>query len=85
MGLYNPLFMPDEADRRISPYACDLSPALLRDIRTGFLSSNADVDLCEWQGKTLFTYNIGNQLGFYYLAEAEYDGTPEEFLEACFV
>ena len=84
LGLYNPLFMPDEADRRISPYAYDLSPELLRDIRTGFLSSNADVDLCEWQGKTLFTYNVGNQLGFYYLAEAEYDGTPEDFLEANF-
>ena len=26
------------------------------------------------------TYNAGNQQGFYYLAEAEFDGSVEEFL-----
>ena len=84
IGYYNPLLMPDEADRMISPWAHDLTPDLLREIRTGFLSSNSDVDLCEWQGKTLFTYNVGNQLGFYYLAEAVYDGSPDDFLAANF-
>lgn len=76
--------MPDEDDRKISPYACDLSPALLREIRTGFISSNSDVDMCEWNGKTLLTYNAGNQLGFYYLCEALFDGSPDELLAAYF-
>ena len=39
---------------------------------------------CFWNGKTLITYLIGNQLGFYYMAEAEYDGCVADFLEACF-
>ncbi|MBQ6421520.1 MAG: hypothetical protein IJK02_10640 [Clostridia bacterium] len=84
VGLYNPILMPDEEDRKISPYACDLSPELLREIRTGFIASNSDVDLCEWNGKTLITYNAGNQLGFYYLCEARYDGSPDDFLAAYF-
>ena len=84
VGLYNPILMPDEDDRKISPYACDLSPALLREIRTGFISSNSDVDMCEWNGKTLLTYNAGNQLGFYYLCEALFDGSPDELLAAYF-
>ena len=84
VGLYNPILMPDEEDRRISPYAADLSPDLIRSIRTGFLSSNSDVDLCDWEGKTLFTYNVGNQQGFYYMAEAEYDGSVDDFLAANF-
>ncbi len=83
-GLYNPILMPDENDRVISPLAADLSPQLLRQIPTGFISSNSDVDLCEWNGKTLITYNAGNQLGYYYLCEAEYSGSPDDFLAAYF-
>ena len=83
-GYYNPLFMPSQDDRLISPNAADLSAELKEEIRTGFISSNADVDLCDWNGKTRFTYNAGNQLGFYFLAEAEYDGSVAEFLEANF-
>ncbi|MBR5366918.1 MAG: hypothetical protein IK132_11805 [Clostridia bacterium] len=84
LGFYNPLLMPDEDDRRISPYMYDISPELLEQIRTGFIASNSDVDLCDWKGKTLISYNVGNQLGFYYMAEAEYDGTLDDFLEAFF-
>ena len=76
--------MPDENDRIISPLAADLSPDLLRQIPTGFISSNSDVDLCEWNGNTLITYNAGNQLGYYYLCEAEYHGSPDDFLAAYF-
>ncbi len=57
------------------------NPILMPD---GFLSSNADIDMCDWRGKTLITYNVGNQLGFYYLAEAEYDGPVDRFLAAYF-
>ena len=84
VGIYNPILMPGEADRKISPYAFDMSPQLLRQIRTGFISNNSDIDMCDWQGKTLITYNVGNLLGFYYMAEAVYDGSVDEFLAACF-
>ena len=83
-GYYNPIFMPSEDDRLLSPYACDLSEDLKEQIKTGFISSNSDIDMCDWNGKTLFTYNAGNQLGFYYLCEAEYDGSVADFLEANF-
>lgn len=76
--------MPSEDDRKIAPYAFDLSDELNEEIRTGFISSNSDIDMCEWNGKTLFTYNAGNQLGFYFLAEAEYDGSVADFLESNF-
>ncbi len=84
-GLYNPIFMPDENDRLISPNAFDLSEALLSKIPTGFISSNSDIDMCDLNGKTLFTYNAGNQQGFYYLAEAEYDGSVADFLKNNFI
>lgn len=84
VGFYNPILMPGEEDRLISPHAYDLNDTLREEIRTGFISSNSDMDMCEYQGKTIITYNAGNQLGFYYLAEAEYDGPIEEFLEAFF-
>ncbi len=83
-GYYNPLFMPSEEDRIISPYAFDLTDELKEQISTGFISSNSDIDMCDWNGKTLFTYNAGNQLGFYFLAEAEYDGCVADFLESNF-
>lgn len=84
VGYYCPLLMPDENDRKISPYACDLTPKHLRQIRTAFLSSIACFDICDWNGKSLILYNVGNQLGLYYLAEAEYDGSADDFLEANF-
>ena len=84
VGLYNPILMPDENDRKISPHAVGFDEKMLEEIRTGFISSNADVDMCDLDEKTLMTYGVGNQKGFYYLAEAEYDGTVDEFLAANF-
>lgn len=81
---YNPILMPDNDDKIISPYACDLDEEKLERIRTGFNINNSDIDMCDYNGKTIITYNIGNQLGFYALCEAEYDGTVDEFLAACF-
>ena len=76
--------MPDREDRKLSPYAYGFSDEFLRRMRTGFISSNSDVDMCDWKGKTLITYNVGNQLGYAYLAEAEYDGSVDDFLESFF-
>ena len=84
VGFYNPILMPSNEDRMISPYAFDLDEKKREEIRTGFISSDSDIDMCEYQGKTLITYNVGNQLGFYYLAEAEYDGPIDDFLASYF-
>ena len=84
IGDYNPILMPGDDDRLISPYVCDMPPQKLEELRTGFISSNSDIDMCDLDGKTLITYNAGNQQGFYYMAEAEYDGTVDEFLSAFF-
>ena len=85
LGKYNPILMPDEGDRKIAPHAFDLSQAHLEEIQTGYLASNSDIDMWEHAEKTLITYNVGNQLGFYYLAEAQYDGPLGELLERYFI
>ena len=84
LGYYNPLLMPDEDDRKISPYMYDIPPELMAKIRTGFICNNSDVDMCDWNGKTLITYLVGDQIAFGYMAEAEYDGCVDDFLEAYF-
>lgn len=85
VGFYNPLLMPDEDDRLISPNAHNLDDAALEKIKTGFISSDSDIDMCDWNGKTYINYCVGNQLGTNaYMAEAEYDGTVAEFLKANF-
>ena len=44
----------------------------------------SDVELCEWQGKTILYFNGGNQLGVGDLQWAEYEGTPRQLLEFFF-
>jgi alpha-L-fucosidase len=44
----------------------------------------SDVELCEWQGKTLLYFNGGDQLGVGDLQWAESEGTPRELLEHFF-
>lgn len=85
VGLYNPILMPDNLDKKISERAFGFSPEALEKIKTGFNSNNSDIDMCEWEGKTLLTYNVGNQLGFYYIAEAVCDMPIDDFLEAYFI
>ncbi len=85
LGKYNPIMMPSEEDRIISPIAADMSAELLEGIKTAFNINISDLDMCEYEGKTLITYNAGNQLGFYYLLEAEYDGPLDKFLEHFFM
>lgn len=84
VGFYNPLLMPDEDDRLIAASLTETDSAFLEEVRTGFISSNSDIDMCDWNGKTYINYLAGNQLGFYYMCEAEYDGTVDEFLAANF-
>lgn len=85
VGYYNPILMPDEDDRKISPHAADLTEELLEQITgTGFNINNSDIDMCDWNGKIYMNYLVGNQLGFYYMCEAEYDGTVADFLKSYF-
>ena len=38
------------------------------------------MDVCEFKGKTYILYSWGNQLGIEFVAQAEYDGSMNEFL-----
>jgi len=42
--------------------------------------NNSDIDFCQHDGKVVFYYTWGDQLGTEFLAEARYDGTEEQFL-----
>lgn len=84
VGYYNPIIMPSEEDRIISSRAADLSDVLKEQIKTGFIISASDIDMCEYNGKIYMNYLVGNQLGFYYMAEAECEGTIEDFLKNFF-
>jgi hypothetical protein len=46
--------------------------------------NNSDVDLCEFQGKTVIYYSWGNQQGKEFLAEAVYEGALEGLLRSYF-
>ena len=85
VGFYNPMLMPSEEDRTVAPFAADITDEMRKDIRTGFISSNSDVDMCDYHGKAVITYGVGNQLGYYYYAQAEYDGSVDDLLEAYFI
>ena len=84
VGFYNPILMPSEDDRMVAPSFSETDSSFLQELRTGFISSNSDMDMCDWKGKTYINYVAGNQKGLYYLCEAEYDGTVDEFLAANF-
>jgi len=85
VGYYNPILMPGEEDRIISPNAADISEELRMQITTtGFNINNSDIDMCDYNGKTYINYAAGNQLGYYYMCEAEYDGSVAEFLKSYF-
>ncbi len=53
-------------------------------INNSLNTNNSDVDLCEFNGKTVILYSWGNQMGREFLAKAEYEGTMEEFLKSFF-
>ena len=85
VGYYNPILMPSNEDRIISPKASDLDKELIEQIKySGFIINNSDIDMCDYNGKTYINYACGNQLGFYYMAEAEYDGSVADFLKSYF-
>ena len=84
VGFYNPILMPSEEDHIISPNAHDINNELADIISTCFNINNSDIDMCDYNGKVYINYCCGNQLGTYYMAEAEAEGTVADFLKSYF-
>ena len=53
-------------------------------IATAVDINNSDVDLCEFEGRTIIYYSWGNQHGIEHLAHAVYEGTLRSFLKGFF-
>ncbi len=84
-GYYNPILMSDADDKIISPNATsDLTDEIKEKIITCFNSNNSDLDMCDYNGKVYMNYLVSNQYNFYYMCEAEYDGTLADFLKSYF-
>ncbi len=79
----NPVLMyNDEEDKQIAnPF---LTPEEQKQIRDALDINNSDLELCEFNGRTILYYSWGNQQGTEFLAEASYEGTAKEFLQSWF-
>jgi len=84
IGFYNPMHMPGPEDLELSPNAADITPEFYEKIQKSFHINVSDMDMCDYNGKLYINYCCGNQQGFGYIAEGEYDGTMAEFLKAFF-
>jgi len=84
VGRWNPFLLAHPDDRKISPNAHSLDAGRRAEIAKAFVCSAADLEMCDFEGKTYMVYGIGGQHGFYYFAEAWYDGTLADFLESHF-
>jgi hypothetical protein len=77
-----PMLAFSDDDKRIA------NPKLTADQRKAVAQAKnintSDVDLCEFKGKTIIYYSLGNQQGTEFLAEAAYDGTLAELLRSYF-
>ena len=79
----NPMMMyNEEEDKKIAnPF---LTQEEQKEIADALDINNSDVELCEFNGRTIIYYSWGNQRGMEFLAEASYEGTLESFLKAWF-
>lgn len=79
---HNPLMQFGPEDKRIA------NPRLTAEQRARIEQAvnlnNSDVDLCEFEGRTVITYSWGNQQGNEFLAEAVYKGRLADFLRGWF-
>ena len=83
IGLHNPVLWISGEDRIPKPGAV-FDASTEKTIRSYLNINNCDVDLCEYEGKTVIYYLTGDQLGTGFMCEAVYDGTLKEFLQAHF-
>ena len=77
----NPVLFYDDNDRIL---ANDFTEQEKEMINNSLNTNNSDVDLCEYNGKTIIIYSWGNQMGREFLAFAEYDGSMKEFFNSFF-
>ena len=78
----NPVLMYSEEDKLIAnPF---LTPHEQERIRRALDINNSDLELCEFNGRTILYYSWGNQHGIEFLAEAAFEGTMKEFLQSFF-
>lgn len=84
VGYYNPIIMPSDEDRKISPNYKDITEEERERLKTAFNVNNTDLDICEWQGKTYINYLCGNQLGNYWMCEAVCDMPLADFFKSYF-
>jgi alpha-L-fucosidase len=83
LGLRNPVMFFDDNDKKVQR-PDKFTQEELEYINSAIDCNNSDIDLCEFNGKTVILYSWGNQYGKEFLAEAEYDGSIEEFLKSFF-
>ena len=79
----NPVMMYSEhEDKQIAnPF---LTVEEQQQIRDALDVNNSDMEICEFNGRTIINYSWGNQHGTEFLAEASYEGTVKEFLQSWF-
>ena len=79
---YNPVLKASKEDKKI------VNSMLTADQRTAIFNAenrnNSDIDFCEYKNKLIINYSWGNQRGVEFLAEAEYEGSLEDFLNGFF-
>ncbi len=79
---FNPVMAASVQDKQI--LNTQLTPEQQAKVSAAHDSDNSDIDFCEFQGKLLIDYCWGNQVSTECVAEAQYDGTTGQFLEAWF-
>lgn len=84
VGYYNPIIMPSDEDRIISPHYTEIDDKERERLKTAFHVNNTDLDLCEWNNQTYINYLCGNQLGNYWMCEAVCDMPLAEVFKAYF-
>lgn len=84
-GNYNPVLMPSNEDKMISPRGkMILDEETISRIETAYNINNSDIDMCDYNGKVYINYLCGNQWCFYWMCEAEAEGTVADFLKSFF-
>ena len=79
---YNPVLKASKEDKNIANNK--LTKAQRKAIFNAENRNNSDIDFCEYKNKLIINYSWGNQRGVEFLAEAEYDGSLEDFIKGFF-
>lgn len=85
VGFHNPFMMFGDDDRVICP-GCEknFNERELDLLYNGLNINCSDLDLFEYNGKTVIFYSNGDQMSYSFLCKAEYDGKMQDLLEGFF-